>query len=126
LNRSIRSVIVLIFGLLLGAGAGLYLGWVAYPIEYTDADPSLLADDAKREYAVMVATTYAIDGDLPKAKWHLATLGAEDVNAWYLALTVDTILANGNEGEIRYLVDLAHDLGISSPVMTPYLGESDG
>ena len=44
----------------------------------------------------------------------------EDGNAWLLEVTVDHILNEGDEREIRQLVNLATDLGLSSPLMAPY------
>ena len=109
-------------GLLLGAGLGLYLGWVAWPTEFTDADPTILREDYKRDYALMIANAYVLDGDLAAARRRLYSLGEEAPDRWFLSLTVDAILSGRDEAtQIRPLVQLAHDLGLSSPAMAPYL-----
>jgi hypothetical protein len=116
-----RNVGLTALGLLLGIALGLYLGWVAWPIEYTNADPALLAAEGKEDYALMVAATYAQDGDLAGARWRLARLGAEDVGEWYLDIIVDAILIGQDEADLRRLVHLAHDMGLESAAMAPYL-----
>ena len=50
---------------------------------------------------------------------------SEDETAVLLDALTDKVLANADEAEIRRLVQLAIDLDISSPVMTPFLPEAD-
>ncbi|GAB4162198.1 MAG: hypothetical protein Fur0021_36230 [Candidatus Promineifilaceae bacterium] len=116
-----RTVFFLVLGLLLGAGLGLYLGWVVWPTEFTNADPSLLAETYRQDYALMIATAYERDGDLATARWRAATLDVENPNDWLLRFTVDTILAGQDETAMRRLSRLAYDLGLRSPALTPYL-----
>ena len=120
----VRGIVWIILGLLFGAGVGLFLGWVAWPVEFTEADPTILEESYQRDYTVMIASTYALDGDLAAARQRLARLGKADSNAWLLDQVVAHILENEDETEIRHLVLLARDLGLSSPAMTPYLPAS--
>lgn len=110
----------MIVGLAIGLGLGLYLGWQAFPTEYVNANPSYLADSYKWDYAHMIATAYAGEGDLNAAQVRLARLG-EDGEDILTAVMLDAILQQQNETEIRQLVNLAADLGIYSPAMDPYL-----
>jgi hypothetical protein len=112
-------------GFVLGAALGLYLGWIVWPIEFTNADPTLLSDQTKYDYALMVATTYQQDGDLAAARWRLATLGSEDVNAWYLGVTIDAILLGKDEADVRRMVAMANDMGLQSAALQPYLPAID-
>jgi hypothetical protein len=117
----VRNILWVGIGLLFGVGLGLFLGWVAWPVEFTEADPTILEESYQRDYTVLIASTYALDGDLPAARRRLAALGKADSSAWLLDQVVAHILANENEVEIRHLVLLARDMGLSSPAMTPYL-----
>ena len=116
-----RTVFFLVLGLLLGAGLGLYLGWVVWPTEFTNADPSLLAQAYRQDYALMIATAYERDQDLAAARWRAATLDVENPNDWLLRFTVDNILAGQDETAMRRLSRLAYDLGLRSPALNPYL-----
>lgn len=119
-----RVVLWIGAGLMLGVGAGLYFGWVVWPPEFTNTDPAILREDYKRDYAVMIAQAYAVDGDLDAARRRLYSLGEPEPDRWLLTLTVDTILSGRDEAqEIRPLVGLARALGLSSPAMAPYLDE---
>ena len=94
---------------------------MAWPVEFTEADPTILEESYQRDYTVLIASTYALDGDLAAARRRLNTLGKVDSSAWLLDQVVAHILENEDEVEIRHLVLLANDLGLSSPAMTPYL-----
>lgn len=107
-------------GLVIGTGLGLFLGWVAWPTEFTDANPSVLAADYKQDYLLMVAADYALTGDLPAARQKIAALGSGGEDLLF-ALTLDQILQGGNPAEIRLLAQLASDIGRTSPAMAPYL-----
>jgi hypothetical protein len=117
----LRTILWLLVGLLVGAGLGLFLGWVAWPTEFTDADPTVLAESYQRDYTIMVAAAFDIEGDLPAAERRLADLGKEDARAWLLSVAVDHILAGQEDSEIRHLVKLATALDLYSPAMEPFL-----
>ena len=121
----VRYILWVGLGLLFGIGLGLFLGWVAWPTEFTEADPTILDQAYQRDYTVMIATTYALDGDLMAARSRLAALGKADSNAWLLDQVVAHILENEDETEIRHLVLLARDMGLSSPAMVPYLPNAE-
>ncbi|MBP8001224.1 MAG: hypothetical protein KA314_16860 [Chloroflexi bacterium] len=119
----IRRLLILLLGLAAGVGLGLFLGWYAWPTEYADADPTLLAEAYRYDYVVMIAAAYSADHDLPSASQRLrsAWIGASDPFQEYLAFTVEAILEGGNEADMRHLARLATDLGLSSPALAPYL-----
>jgi hypothetical protein len=108
-------------GLLIGAVLGLVIGWVVWPLEYVEADPTVLEGSYFDDYVVMIASAYSLDEDLNLARRRLSSLGLEDLDSWYLSFTVDQILAGADEANIVFLVRLADDLGLYSPVMEPYL-----
>ncbi|HSM56321.1 MAG TPA: hypothetical protein VK879_09225 [Candidatus Sulfomarinibacteraceae bacterium] len=118
----VRPLVWIGLGLLLGAALGLYLGWVAWPTEFVEANPTILEEEYRRDYAVMIAHAYALDGDLDAARRRLASLEREAPDRWLLTQTVDAILAGRDEQTvIMPLVTLSHDLGLNSPAMAPYL-----
>ena len=123
--RNWRDLVIfttlLLFGVAAGIGLGLFLGWVAWPAEFTEADPTVLEESYQRDYALMTAAAYSLDEDLGDARRRIRSLGLEDGDAWLLAMTVDHILIGGNELEIRQLVRLSTDLGLYSPAMDPFL-----
>lgn len=116
----LRVLGLLIIGIGVGAGLGLYLGWEAWPTEFTDANPSVLQERYQQDYLLMIATIYAADGDLPAARRRVDEMGGQSRDVLF-AYTLDTILRAEDETEIRQLVRLAADLGLQSPAMTPYL-----
>lgn len=117
----LRSLIWLALGLLIGAAFGLFLGWVAWPAEFSETDPSFLDDSYQREYALMIASAYSLDGDLATAQRRLRGLGLEDSTGWLLLVTVDHILNGGDPVGSSHLVNLSSDLGLYSPAMDPFL-----
>jgi hypothetical protein len=121
----LRAVLWICLGLGLGLSLGLYLGWVAWPTEFVDADPSILRDEYRRDYTLMIAQAYVQDGDLAAAQRRLYSLGGEAPDRWLLTLTVDAILAGRDEETIILpLVALSRDLGLSSPAMAPYIQDT--
>ncbi|MGD2050426.1 MAG: hypothetical protein PVH03_13065 [Chloroflexota bacterium] len=122
-QRLLRIGLWLSLGVILGLASGLLLGWVVWPIEFTEADPTVLEETYQQDYTVMIATAYSLDQDLNEARQRLSRLGKQDSNAWLLSVTVDHILKQSDETEIRHLVQLANDLGLYSPAMDPYLAD---
>lgn len=119
----IRRLLILIVGLAAGIGLGLFLSWVVWPTDYEDADPTLLADQYHYDYVVLIAAAYQADNDIQTAGQRLRTafLDSPDPFQAYLAFTVEAILNQGEEQDLRQLVRLANDLGLSSPALAPYL-----
>ncbi len=116
----VKNIFYVIIGLVLGAALGLYLGWVAWPTEFTGANPAALSPEYRHDYALITAVSYANDHDLETARRRIASLGS-DGQAYYFSLTMDAILRADNETEIRQFVELAADLGLDSPAMLPFL-----
>ncbi len=126
--KFLRFAAFIIVGFAVGLGLGLYLGWEAWPTEFTNAAPEILQDRYRRDYAQMIAATYALDGDLSSAEQRINSLGTADSGQdFFFTVTLDTILRNENEQVIRQMVRLAADLGLESPAFAPYLaGETNG
>ena len=118
-----RTFLFLLLGMALGAGAGVLVGWYVWPTEFSDATVEILDVRYQQEYALMAAQAYRVDGNLLAAQQRLVRINRSDPAAWYLAFTVDRILAGGAAADLRDLVRLATDLGLQSPAFAPYLPE---
>ncbi|MEN8098741.1 MAG: hypothetical protein ABFQ89_06665 [Chloroflexota bacterium] len=69
----------LVIGLGIGFIIGLLIGWLAigwwiWPVEWTDADPSLLRDDFKEDYVFMTARIYRETQDKEAAITRMSSL----------------------------------------------------
>ena len=116
----LRTIAWISLGALVGIALGLLVGWVVWPLEYSEADPTILEEGYQRDYTLMIASAYSLDRDLDLARTRLRSLGSAEPNKWLLTVTVDHILEGGDEVVSQHLVDLASMLGIYSPVMDPY------
>jgi hypothetical protein len=121
----LRVVLWIGVGLVAGLSLGLVVGWVVWPLEVSEADPSVLEDDYQYDYTVMIAGAYAVEGDLGAAERRLRSLGKESPPAWVAEITVEHILRGGDETEIRHLARLAAALGADTPTMAPFLTEEE-
>lgn len=61
-------------GMFIGLLFGLVVGWVALPVAGSGVDVSSLNAGAQNDYIILVANTFAYDGDLAKAKDRLTLL----------------------------------------------------
>jgi len=109
----------LLVALAVGVAAGLYVGWVVSPVEYTDTAPASLAQSHQDDYVLMIATRYAGDGNLATARAGLQSLGFTETGV--ADVTSRFIAAQRPESDIRRLVALAAGLGALIPEMQPYL-----
>jgi hypothetical protein len=102
-------------GLLAGLAIGLWGGWIIWPVEYAEVTPELLSPESRVDYALMVATAYAADDDLPVALERLARLGestpAAVLNAYQAAEGDPLVLAG--------LQKLAAELQLHATMPTP-------
>jgi hypothetical protein len=120
-SRFIRIAAWLLLGLVVGVGIGLLVGWVAWPIQFSEADPSVMEERFQQDYTLMIAAAYSEEEDLSTARRRLRSLDQDDSGRWVLGVTVSHILSGEDEPAIQHLVKLADDLGLYSPVMEPYL-----
>ena len=116
----VRFLLSFFAALIIGTLLGLYLGWVQFPVKYTDSSADRLAQRYKDEYTVMVANAYLDDGDLTAALERMRLLGVENVPA-YIQDTTERYITNSRDvTEIRALVTLSSGLGRLTPIMQPY------
>jgi hypothetical protein len=125
MNRWLQIVAIVGLGLGVGILLGLYLGWIAWPTEFTDANPAVLSEPYKQDYLLMIATVYRADGDLDAARQRLRTLG-EGGQEFLYDFVLDQILRGEQGSDVRALAQLAHALGLESPALQPFLPAAEG
>ncbi|MCB9452737.1 MAG: hypothetical protein H6672_14965 [Anaerolineaceae bacterium] len=116
----LRFLISLLIGLAVGAGVGLYLGWVQAPLEFVDSPASSLSPRYQDEYIVMVSGGYLADGDLGGALSRLQILGAPNIPQLVQDTAEKYISDSRGVDDIRKLVALAEAMGRLTPIMEPY------
>ena len=115
------SLVTLVICLALGLGAGLYIGWVAAPVQYVDTGPASLSQTYKDDYVLMIAAIYSGNGDLAAARAGLAALGFDDPGLAVAAAAHRLIAAQKPDADLRRLARLAAAFHATTPEMQPYL-----
>jgi len=63
--------------LLIGIALGLLYGWKISPVQYTDVPPTILRQDYRADYVLMVAEAHRNEGDPEGTARRLAIFGSE-------------------------------------------------
>jgi hypothetical protein len=114
-----RFFLSVLFGIVVGVGAGLFVGW-NQPVQLLNSPANLLAQRYKDDYVVMVAAGYLADGDLGGALERLRLLGVTNIPA-YVQEVAERYISNSQAvDDIRYLVALSEGVGRLTPIMEPY------
>ena len=117
-------ILSLLAGTVVGLLFGALVGWVIWPVQYTDTAPVDLRPEHKDDYLVMVSAAYALDGDLEKAEVRLAKLEVDDVGQIVADLASRYMSIGTGLVDIRNLVQLADALGSSDSAMLNYIATS--
>jgi hypothetical protein len=121
-----KHILLAIVGLALGLGVGLVYAWVLRPA-HTEADPASLRADYRAGYIQLVAQSFAVDGDIDRARTRLAALGEADPAQTVTALAQRTAASGGDPEMVRSLAALASALGARPVTPTPSpLSETPG
>ena len=111
-NTSVIAGVALVVGLLVG---WMFLGWVLFPVNYIDGNPTQLAAKYKSDYVQMVADSYAIDQDLGAAQRRLLGFDKPEI-----ARILSQLKADGNGAPKAARVQrLADSLGLALAAGTP-------
>jgi hypothetical protein len=108
-------------GIAVGLALGVAIGWWLWPVTYTNTSPAALREDYRDDYVLMAATAYEVREDLEQARSRLERLNPEEPAAPVIDLAKRLIEADGSQEEIARLTGLARALGMTDPVLTPYL-----
>ena len=114
-------IVQVVVGVAVGLALGFGIGWGLWPVQYTNTAPSVLRQDYRDDYIVMIATAYEVEGDLEQARERLALLDPEEPAAPVVELAERLVEVGGSTEDIARLADLAWTLGAITPELVPYL-----
>lgn len=100
---------VFVIGLCFGISIGLYIGWIALPLQVRNVDISNLKGPAQEDYIALVAQTYSYDQDLDRARERLGQLN--DPQAAQRVATLALKYSAQNRAEAPQIAALAVALG---------------
>ena len=99
-----------VVAILLGVAGGLVLGWLYFPAEITTTSLQDLRADYKTDYVLMVAETYATDGDAQHALDLLTKINPDNPLRTVQQGLLTAQHLGYEDWEMRYLADL--EIGI--------------
>jgi len=106
----------LLLAVLGGIALGLAYAWVISPVEYVDADPSMLRPEFKDQFRAAIAASYAATGDLDRALARLGLLGDPDAAGALAAQAQQMLAAGADFSKIQQIAQLGADLQARPPV----------
>ncbi len=113
------NLIKIILAAVIGIAAGVVYGWVIDPVEFTNLTPSLLREDYRADYVLMVAEAYHGEINADVAARRLAVISSE-APAVIVTNTLDYAHLNGfNENEITNLQELLSAMQTYRPQGNP-------
>jgi len=122
MNKWARKWVVRVaVGVVVGLAIGCAIGWCLWPVQYTNTAPTVLRQDYRDDYVVMVATTYEVEEDLEQARERLRLLDSEEPAVPVVELAERLIEADGSAEDIARLAHLAWGLGATTSTLAPYL-----
>ena len=116
-SRGLTTSSLILLGIFLGIGVGLYYAWVINPVVFQDASPARFSDSYKAEYIYLISQSYAADQDLERAKQRLATLEDPHIEQTIVSLLEQFLQEQRPPATLRTLAVLAQDLGITDNVV---------
>ncbi len=73
---AVRPPVMIGLAVVAGIAVGLFLGWLVFPVEWTDATPSMLRADVQVDYMRMVIDSYSVNRNADLAMQRYESLGA--------------------------------------------------
>lgn len=104
-----RLMPVVVIGLCIGIGIGLYIGWIMWPVQITNVDISDLKSSAQEDYIVLTAKAFAYDHNGQSARDRLKQLNDRNVAERVANLAI--VYASQKRPESAQLAALAIAMG---------------
>ena len=122
----IAGVVALVVGCLFG---WVVLGWLVFPVTWTNADPYDLRPEQKETYVVLVADSYSIDSDADLARQRVVGFSKAELGDILARLIEEREEAGDPEGKRRLqflgvALDISPTAATPSPEETPQAGTS--
>lgn len=114
---------LILIGVVVGVGLGLYYAWIVEPVVYESVSPARFGATSKEEYIFLVSQSYAANNDWSLAQERLSAL--EDANIQALVeKQLEAYLRSGQTTDVmRNLSLLAERLGANSVAIDIFLPE---
>ena len=114
-----RGNLYLVTGVIIGLLLGILFAWAILPVEYVDTPPDSLKEVYKDQYRTVIASAYAANHDMVRARARLELLGDEDIHR-ALAEQAQRVLAeDGAPEQAQALGQLAAAVGKTLPKSNP-------
>lgn len=110
-----------LIALVVGLAAGLGYAWFVEPVTYSDVTPAELLPQYRRTWVMLVAASYAVEGDWGRAEFRLNSLGDKDITQTVANVTRRAIAELQPAPILRALARLCDRLGVRTPEMIVYL-----
>ena len=111
---SLASTSLLLLGLLLGLGFGLYYAWILEPVSFTEVSPGRLEEDLRRDYLYLISQGFAVDGNVARARQRLTSLGAADMANLVAAELALYVRTGRSAADVANMAHLAAALGVQN------------
>lgn len=121
----LSSASLLLIGLIIGMVSALSYAWLIAPVEYIQVSPVRLSERYKNEFIFLVSQSYAADGDWPRARARLETLGESNLEEKVTTLLDESVRRGDPAPQLRNLAELANRLGIRTAAVTLFVPRSN-
>lgn len=111
---------IILVGLAGGVGLGLWIGWVAAPVEYIDTDMAYLHPTYQDDLILMIGEAFALDHNLDAARARLDLLMLDDPANAIADRAEKAIAQQPSASQTLALARLALALGAQRDTLTPY------
>jgi hypothetical protein len=124
----LRAILAGVVGLVVGCIVGwMVLGWMLFPVTWTNADPWDLRPEQKEAYVSLVADSYSVNSDPDLARQRMEGFGNEEISDLLAQLIEEREKAGDTEGKrrIQYLgtvLDTTPSVATPSPEPSPETG----